>query len=116
MIFFLVGVCFVAVMLLVALVEQRGNEVGGTVITSTQRIDPMPVVTGEKEYPQGILEDMEKKGVDVLAVDALELAQQAGSQKAVNVVLMGAMAKRLGGDKELWLSAVERCVHPGEPR
>ena len=70
----------------------------------------MPVVTGEKEYPQGILEDMEKKGVDVLAVDALELAQQAGSQKAVNVVLMGAMAKRLGGDKELWLSAVERCV------
>ena len=85
-------------------------KVGGTVITSTQRIDPMPVVTGEKEYPQGILEDMEKKGVDVLAVDALELARQAGSQKAVNVVLMGAMAKRLGGDKELWLSAVERCV------
>lgn len=85
-------------------------KVGGTVITSTQRIDPMPVVTGEKEYPQGILEDTEKKGVDVLAVDALELARQAGSQKAVNVVLMGAMAKRLGGDKELWLSAVERCV------
>ena len=85
-------------------------KVGGTVITSTQRIDPMPVVTGEKEYPQEILEDMEKKGVDVLAGDALELARQAGSQKAVNVVLMGAMAKRLGGDKELWLSAVERCV------
>ena len=85
-------------------------KVGGTVITSTQRIDPMPVVTGEKEYPQGILEDMEKKGVDVLAVDALEMARQAGSEKAVNVVLMGAMAKRLGGDKELWLSAVERCV------
>ena len=85
-------------------------KVGGAVSTSTQRMDPMPVVTGEKEYPQGILEDMEKKGVDVLAVDALELARQAGSQKAVNVVLMGAMAKRLGGDKELWLSAVERCV------
>ena len=47
-----------------------------------------------------------------LAVDAMSLAEEAGSQKAVNVVLIGAMARRLGGDKELWLSAVERCVPP----
>ena len=77
-------------------------KVGGTVVTSTQKIDPMPVVTG----------DMEGKGVNVLAVDAMSLAEEAGSQKAVNVVLIGAMARRLGGDKELWLSAVERCVPP----
>ena len=83
---------------------------GGTVVTSTQQIDPMPVVTGEKEYPQGLLSEMEEKGVDVLAVDALKLAEEAGSQKAVNVVLIGAMARRLGGEKESWLSAVERCV------
>ena len=87
-------------------------KVGGTVVTSTQKIDPMPVVTGDKAYPQGILEEMEGKGVNVLAVDAMSLAEEAGSQKAVNVVLIGAMARRLGGDKELWLSAVERCVPP----
>lgn len=87
-------------------------KVGGTVVTSTQKIDPMPVVTGYKAYPQGILEEMEGKGVNVLAVDAMSLAEEAGSQKAVNVVLIGAMARRLGGDKELWLSAVERCVPP----
>lgn len=85
-------------------------KMGGTVVTSTQKIDPMPVVTGDKQYPQGLLEQMGEKGVRVLAVDALELAGQAGSQKAVNVVLIGAMAKSLGGDKDLWLSAVERCV------
>ena len=85
-------------------------KVGGTVVTSTQKIDPMPVVTGDKAYPQGILEEMEGKGVNVLAVDAMSLAEEAGSQKAVNVVLIGATARRLGGDKELWLSAVERCV------
>lgn len=87
-------------------------KVGGTVVTSTQKIDPMPVVTGDKAYPQGILEEMEGKGVNVLAVDAMSLAEEAGSQKAVNVVLIGAMARRLGGDKELWLSAVERRVPP----
>ena len=85
---------------------------GGTVVTSTQKIDPMPVVTGEKEYPQGLLSEMEEKGVNVLAVDALKLAEEAGSQKAVNVVLIGAMAQRLGGEKEAWLSAVECCVPP----
>ncbi len=74
-------------------------EGGGTVVTSTQKIDPMPVVTGEKEYPQGLLSEMEEKGVNVLAVDALKLAEEAGSQKAVNVVLIGAMAQRLGGGK-----------------
>lgn len=84
----------------------------GVVVTSTQQIDPMPVVTGEKQYPQGLLQEMEDKGVKVLAVDALKLAEDAGSQKAVNVVLIGAMAKRLGGEKETWLAAVERCVPP----
>ena len=84
----------------------------GVVVTSTQQIDPMPVVTGEKQYPQGLLQEMEDKGVKVLAVDALKLAEDAGSQKAVTVVLIGAMAKRLGGEKETWLAAVERCVPP----
>ena len=84
----------------------------GVVVTSTQQIDPMPVVTGEKQYPQDLLSEMEEKGVKVLAVDALKLAEDVGSQKAVNVVLIGAMAKRLGGEKETWLSAVERCVPP----
>ena len=81
-------------------------------VTNTQKMDPMPVVTGEKEYPQDLLAQMEAKGVNVLAVDALQLAEEAGSQKAVNVVLIGAMAHRLGGEKEAWLSAVERCVPP----
>ena len=85
---------------------------GGAVVTSTQKIDPMPVVTGQMEYPQGLLEAIEAKGEKVLAVDALGLAEEAGSQKAVNVVLIGAMAKRLGGEKTDWLAALERCVPP----
>ena len=87
-------------------------KVDGVVVTSTQRIDPMPVVTGAKEYPQGLIAEMEEKDVKVLAVDALALAEEAGSPKAGNVVLIGAMAKRLGGEKEDWLKAVERCVPP----
>ena len=85
---------------------------GGTVVTSTQQIDPMPVVTGEKEYPQGLLSEMGEKGVDVLAVDALKLAEEAGSQKAVNVVLLGAASKDLPFDEEAWIKVIEENVKP----
>lgn len=83
---------------------------GGVVVVNTQKMDPMPVVTGSTTYPEGLLEDMEKKGARVLALDALSLAEEAGSAKAVNVVLIGAMAKSLGGEQEVWLKAIEETV------
>ena len=83
---------------------------GGALVTSTQRIDPMPVITGAAEYPEGLLSAIEEKGADLLAVDALALAEQAGSAKAVNVVLIGAMARRMDVKKEIWRGAVEHCV------
>ena len=43
---------------------------------------------------------------------ALPLAVEAGSAKAVNVVLIGAMAKNTDIDKEIWLDAVKACVPP----
>ena len=70
----------------------------------------LPVVTGSTTYPEGLLEDMKKKGARVLALDALSLAEEAGSAKAVNVVLIGAMAKSLGGEQEVWLKAIEETV------
>lgn len=82
----------------------------GIVVVNTQKMDPMPVVTGSTTYPEGLLEDMEKKGARVLALDALSLAEEAGSAKAVNVVLIGAMAKSLGGEQAVWLKAIEETV------
>ena len=83
---------------------------GGTAVVNTQEIDPMSVVTGQASYPQGLLKAMEEKGAQVLAVDALALSERAGSQKAVNVVLIGAMARHLDPDEGLWLKAVRACV------
>lgn len=82
----------------------------GIVVVNTQKMDPMPVVTGSTTYPEGLLEDMEKKGARVLALDALSLAEEAGSAKAVNVVLIGAMAKSLGQEQAVWLKAIEETV------
>ena len=83
---------------------------GGMLVVNTQEIDPMPVVTGAAEYPQELVDKIQAKGVRILALDALTLAKQAGSPKAVNVVLIGAMAKYLDLAPEVWLDTIRATV------
>lgn len=84
----------------------------GTIIVNTQQIDPMPVIIGAAQYPDGIIDEMKQKGVHVDDIDALELAQQAGSAKACNIVLMGRLAKYFDMPKEKWIAAIENSVKP----
>lgn len=85
---------------------------GGALITSTQEIDPMPVITGAAKYPKDILAQLNAAGVDVVSVDALSLAVEAGSPKAANVVMIGAASVVLGGSEEEWLAVLAECVPP----
>lgn len=85
---------------------------GGRIIVNTQKIMPMPVVTGAASYPEGIIEKLENSGAKVTAVDALELAEKAGSSKAVNISLLGVMAKVMELDKKLFIDAIESTVPP----
>ena len=84
----------------------------GVVITNTQRLNPMSVVMGKATYPDDILEKIKAAGVNPVEVDALALAEEAGSAKSVNVVLLGIAAKHIGLDKQLWLDAVKSTVPP----
>lgn len=85
---------------------------GGKLIVNDQRISPMPVITGAMEYPADILEKLRQKQVDVIALDALALAQQAGSSKAVNVVLIGVLSTMLDFSDEIWQQTLEKTVPP----
>ncbi len=82
----------------------------GQIVVSTQTIEPMPVITGKAKYPENIIDKLKNEGIDVTAVDALGLAEQAGSAKASNVVLMGVVSTKLGFTKEVWIKALEECV------
>jgi indolepyruvate ferredoxin oxidoreductase beta subunit len=85
---------------------------GGKIITSTQKIDPMPVISGNAAYPEGIIEKLRAEGIDVTAVDALAIAEAAGSAKASNVVLMGVLSKLTDFPAEVFIKAVDECVPP----
>ena len=84
----------------------------GKIIVNTQQINPMPVISGAAEYPQQLAEKLQLAGADTDAFDALSLAMQAGSAKAVNLVLMGRMSKYFDFTEEEWMAAIEESVPP----
>lgn len=83
---------------------------GGAVVTNLQQMDPMPVITGAASYPEGLEEKLREKGVQVTAVDALSLAEQAGSSKAVNVVLLGLLSKHMNVASDVWEQTIRNGV------
>ena len=82
----------------------------GKIVTNTQQINPMPVITGAAEYPADLAAKMQAKGIDVDAFDALKLAEEAGSSKAVNIVLMGHLSKNFDFTLEEWMDAIAQSV------
>ena len=85
---------------------------GGKIITNVQRINPMPVITGAAAYPENLVEKMRSAGLDVDAVDALGLAEEAGSSRAVNIVLMGRLSRWFDFTEAEWQEAIAQSVPP----
>ncbi len=82
---------------------------GGKMIVNDRAIAPMPVITGNAVYPEGIIETLEKYA-DVKSLDAQSIAEAVGSVKAVNVVLIGVLAKTTDIPKEEWLDVLRTTV------
>lgn len=85
---------------------------GGRIVTNLQQINPMPVITGATQYPQELVKKMQDKGINIDAFDALKLAEEAGTSKAVNMVLMGKVSNYFDFSEETWDEAIEQSVKP----
>lgn len=75
---------------------------GGQIVTNTQEIDPMPVITGAASYPEHLVEKIKEQGIKIDAMDCLSLAKEAGSPKAVNIVLLGRLSHYFDISEEAW--------------
>lgn len=82
----------------------------GQIVTNTQQIDPMPVITGAAQYPENIVDKLKATGAKVDALDCLSLAEQAGSSKAVNIVLLGRLSHYFDIDQKVWMKSLEANV------
>ncbi|MDR2634470.1 MAG: indolepyruvate oxidoreductase subunit beta [Clostridiales bacterium] len=84
---------------------------GGTIIVNTQEILPMPVITGAAVYPSDTVETL-KKSYNVIDLDALKTALDAGGAKSVNVVMLGVLFAVMGIPEADASAALAACVKP----
>ena len=83
----------------------------GVIIVNEQRIDPITVVTGAAQYPENIIENLEKE-YNVYKVNAMEEALKLGNSRVFNIIVLGVAAKHMDFSKEAWLEAIEKTVPP----
>jgi indolepyruvate ferredoxin oxidoreductase beta subunit len=81
----------------------------GVMVVNDTRIDPMTVVIGAKQYPEGIIENLEKAH-KLYTIDAGAIAKELGNNKVLNTVVLGLAAKHIGFDKSEWLDTLAATV------
>jgi indolepyruvate ferredoxin oxidoreductase beta subunit len=85
---------------------------GGLLIYNALQINPSPVAAGLAAYPADIDGQIAAAWPLVRRVDANALAQQAGTIKAANVVMLGAVSGALPFAPETWETVIRRVVPP----
>jgi indolepyruvate ferredoxin oxidoreductase beta subunit len=85
---------------------------GGTCIINTQRILPITVATGMAEYPDDTIGFVKSVAGNVITVDALKLAHEAGDKRAVNTALLGVLANHLDLSEQAWQEGFKAAVKP----
>ena len=81
----------------------------GVLIVNDQKIEPITVVTGMAQYPEGIIEKLEEEH-KVLKVDAMTEAKKLGNSKVFNIIVLGLAAAHMDFTKEQWIKVVENTV------
>jgi indolepyruvate ferredoxin oxidoreductase beta subunit len=68
---------------------------GGMLVYNNVTINPSTVASGLAVYPADVEAQIAKACPDARGIDALSIAKQAGNAKAVNMVMVGAVMKKL---------------------
>jgi len=80
------------------------------VIVNSQQIKPPAVAMGMVPYPEGVLDTIKDQGIQVVQVDAFDIAREAGEVKAANVVMVGAMSAFLPMDASVYENIINTKI------
>lgn len=83
---------------------------GGKMLVSDEAITPMTVLIGAQSMPQHPQETLESH--EALLIPAVRIAQDAGTAKASNVALLGALSVFLEFDEDIWEGVIAQRVPP----
>ncbi|MBS4535298.1 indolepyruvate oxidoreductase subunit beta [Clostridium sp. D2Q-14] len=70
-------------------------KMNGKLVISDYKIPSAPILTGDLEYPENILEDLEKRTKPII-IKAAKLAKELGNIRTQNIIMLGALVKAIG--------------------
>lgn len=82
----------------------------GAVVVNRERIPSMSVMSGQEEYAEDVIEEIQKTVKKVTVLDASKMATELGNVKAANVILLGALVKAMGLDDIDWETIIRNNV------
>ena len=85
---------------------------GGMLVVNDYEIHPLSVLTGSAKYPDGIAEKLREQVPNVLIFNAGKIAEELGSVRAQNIVLLGALIKGMKLEDTDWKQVIKNLVPP----
>lgn len=83
----------------------------GTLVVNNEEIPSMSVITGDEEYPEDVMEEIEKH-VKAKVVNATGLAKGLGNEKAANIILLGTIIRSMGLEHIDWEEILKANIKP----
>ena len=83
---------------------------GGKIIVNKQRIYPPSVTSGIDKYPEHIVSILRKEKMDVIEMDAMEVANRIGNSLVVSTLLLGVVSNFLEFPEKIWISAITQLI------
>ena len=84
---------------------------GGQLVVNDYRIPSAPILSGQADYPEGLVEAL-KAQAETTVIKAGDMAEALGNSKAMNIVLFGAMVKKMKLDDIDWIAQIKDNVKP----
>jgi len=84
---------------------------GGLLVVNDYRIPSAPILTGAADYPEGLLEALAAQAPTTV-IKAGEIAENLGNSKAMNIVLFGALVRKMGLENIDWAAQIKANVKP----
>ena len=83
----------------------------GKIVVNDYEMDSMPILSGKVDYPTGVIEELASK-VQTTVVHAAKHAQELGSSKVMNVILLGTLIKAMGLQSIDWNKIIKDNIKP----
>ncbi|MBN2467726.1 MAG: indolepyruvate oxidoreductase subunit beta [Deltaproteobacteria bacterium] len=82
------------------------------IFLNDQKILPPSVSMGIEVYPENIFTTLKSRFKNTFLIEGLQVAQNAGNARVLNIVLLGVLSRHLALDEKTWIETLREKLPP----